>query len=311
MTDAPVRCLVGSTGSGKTDVGIEAARATGGEVICCDAYTVYRGMPILTAAPTPPSDVRHHLLGILEGYDTYDAKRFLTDCDHEVDQIRQRGHTPWIVGGTALYLRCWLKGMGTDVPTDHAFRAELKARVAAEGHEVLHAELAHLDPERASELHPNDLRRIVRALEIVRATGRPASEFRLDWDAPDRVEARVVALRRTWEDLDARIERRTDAMFRAGLVEEAQALLAADPPLSPQASKVLGLAELTQLLNGEIDEAEARERIMRRTRRFARKQVTFFKSFTGLQWIDVGPDDAPTAVAARVLEALEGGPVSP
>lgn len=301
MPDVPVPCLIGPTGCGKTDVGTWAARRTQGEVICCDAYTVYRGMPILTAAPTPPSDVPHHLLGILNGYDTYDAARFLTDCDHALQQIQARDHTPWIVGGTALYLRCWLKGMGTDVPTDSAFRAELKARVAAEGHEVLHADLRRLDPERASELHPNDLRRVVRALEIVRATGKPASAFRLDWSAADRVAATVVGLRRSWEDLDARIEQRTAQMFAAGIVEEARALLAAEPPLSPQAGKVLGLEELRRLLAGEIDEAEAQERIAQRTRRFARKQMTFFRSFEGLTWIDVAPDEDPSQVAERVL----------
>lgn len=304
MPHDAVRCLVGSTGSGKTDVGIHAARRTNGEIICCDAYTVYRNMPILTAAPTPPSDVPHHLLGILNGYDTYDAKRFLTDCDHEVEGIRARGHAPWIVGGTALYLRCWLKGMGTDVPTDPDYRAALKTRVAAEGQAVLHAELERVDPERASELHPNDLRRIVRALEIVRATGRPASDFRLDWRAPDRVTARVVALRRTWEDLDERIERRTDQMFGAGLLEEARELIAAEPPLSPQAAKVLGLEELRLLQAGEIDASEARTRIIQRTRRFARKQMTFFRSFEGLAWVDVAPDDDPAEVAERVLGAL-------
>jgi tRNA dimethylallyltransferase len=306
VSAAPVPCLVGPTGSGKSDVGIVAARRTGGEVVCCDAYTVYRGMPILTAAPNAPGDVPHRLLGIVGPDQTYDAARFLTDCDYEVDQIRGRGGTPWVVGGTALYLRCWLKGFGTEVPADIAYRAELKALVAAEGPEVLHAELAKVDPERASELHPNDVRRVVRALEIVRATGRPASAQRLEWSGPDRVAACVVGLRRGQEDLDARIAKRTAAMFTAGVVEEARELLRFE--LSPQAGKVLGLEELRRVLAGEIGEEEAAEAMARRTRRFARKQMTFFNSFDALTWIDVAPDEDAAAIAERVLEVVTAAP---
>lgn len=304
MERPPVPCLVGPTGSGKTDVGIAAARGTDGQVICCDAYTVYGGMPILTAAPTPPSDVPHHLLGILDLYDTYDAQRFLVDCDHAIEQIEAAGDRPWIVGGTALYLRCWLKGFDSPVPRDQAYRAALQARVDAEGPGILHAELATLDAERAAALHPNDLRRIVRSLEIIRATGKPASDQRAGWAGPDRMPARVFGLRRSMEDLDDRITRRCDLMFEAGVVDEARALLAAKPPLSPEASKVMGLTELTALIAGELDQATCKERIVQRTRRFARKQMTFFRSFDGLHWIDVAPDDEADAVAARILEAL-------
>jgi tRNA dimethylallyltransferase len=298
----PTPCLVGCTGSGKTDVAIAAARLEPGEVICCDAYTVYRGMPILTAAPSPPSDVPHHLLGILQPYDTYDAARFLVDADHAIEQIRGRGKTPWIVGGTALYLRCWLKGFGTDVPTDEAYRARLKAQVVKEGPGVLHETLQRLDPERASELHPNDLRRVVRALEIIEHTGRPASAQRHDWGGPDRVPATLIGLRRSFEELDERIERRTAAMFEAGLVDEVRELLTQD--LSPQARKTLGLDEVRRLLAGELTEAEAREKIMQRTKRYARKQMTFFRSFEDLAWVDVSADESAESVAERVVALL-------
>lgn len=302
MRAPPVLCLVGPTGSGKSEVGIEAARRTRGEVICCDAYTVYRGMPILSAAPTPPSDVPHHLLGILDTYDTYDAARFLVDADHAVARIREHGRRPWIVGGTALYLRCWLKGMGPSAARDEALREELKALADREGPGALHRRLAHEDPERAQELHPNDLRRVVRALEIIRATGRPASEQRLEWTGPDRLPARIAGLRRSTEDLDARIAARTAQMFEAGVVDEVRALL--ERPLSPEAAQALGLSEVRLLLQGGIDEAEARERIAQRTRRFARKQMTFFGSFDPIRWVDAAPDETPAVLAGRVLEAL-------
>ena len=297
-----IPCLVGTTGCGKTEVGIELARRSDGEIICSDAYTVYRHMPILTAAPEAPADVPHHLLGILDPSATYNAGRFLEDCDAAVETIRAAGHAPLLVGGTALYLRCWLKGFGPTTPRDEAYRAALEARVLEEGPEALHKELEGLDPTRARALHPNDLHRVVRALEIIRLTGRPASDQRCEWSGPDRVRASVVGLRRDHEVVAARIEQRTDAMFEAGLVEEARALI--ERPLSPQANKVLGLAELRLLLAGEIDEAEARLRIMRRTKRFARKQMTFFRSFKDLYWVDVEENEDARTIATRVQDAL-------
>lgn len=302
MPAEPVACLVGPTGVGKSEVGIRVARALGAEIVCCDAYTVYRGMPILTAAPSPPGDVPHRLLGIVGPDETYDAARFLTDADYEVARIRERGRRPLLVGGAALYLRCWLKGFDAEAPRDEAYRARLARLARVRGPGALYERLRTLDPGRARELHPNDLRRVVRALEIVRATGRPASAQRLQWSGPDRVLARVVGLRRDLMDLDARIARRTRAMFEAGVLEEARALLAA--PLSPQAAQVLGLQELRRVLAGEWSAAEAEERIAQRTRRYARKQLTFFGSFADLVWVDAAPGENEAALAPRVLAAL-------
>ena len=300
----PVPCLIGPTGSGKSDVAVAAVRAAGrpAEVISCDAYAVYRGMPILTAAPDAPSDVPHHLVGILAPDDTYDAARFLTDADDHIARARKRGATPWIVGGTALYLRGWLKGFGAAAPADPAYRSQLRALVAARGPEALHDRLAALDPVRAKALHPNDVRRVGRALEIIRSTGRPASDQRMDWSGPDRVPATVIGLRRPFEDLDARIEQRTRAMFEAGVVDEVKTLL--QGPLSPQASQALGLQEVRDVLAGSMDEAEAMDRMAQRTRRFARKQMTFFRSFDRVTWVDAAADDTPEDLGARVASTL-------
>ncbi len=299
---------MGPTGVGKSAVGLALARRLGAEVICCDAYTVYRGMPILTAAPSPPSDVPHYLLGILGLDETYDAARFLTDCDYEVARIRERGRVPLIVGGTALYLRCWLKGFGAEVPRDEEFRAALRQLASSEGPLVLHARLREVDPERAGELHPNDLRRVVRALEIVRATGRTASEQRVQWSGPDRVPARVVGLRRTLEDLDTRIDERTQAMFDAGVLDEARELQGRE--LSPQAGSVLGLEELRRVLAGEWTAEQARDRVAQRTRRYARKQLTFFAGFDALTWVDATAQDSDQVLAEKVQAALANAPTS-
>jgi len=305
MGPSQIPCLLGATGCGKSEVGVVLARRTRGEIICCDAYSVYRAMPILTAAPSAPADVPHHLVGFLEASAHYDAGCFLTDCDRAIDQILERGHQPWIVGGTALYLRCWLKGFGPQVPRDEAFRRALRDRTASLGPAGLHAELGRLDPARAQQLHPNDHRRIVRALEILHLTGRPASAQRGQWHGPDRRAAQVFVLERTPADLEARIGARTRAMFEAGVLKEARRLLAG--ALSPEARRVLGLSELGRLLEGSLGEAQARALIVQRTRRFARKQATFFRSFEGARWIDVRPEEGAEMVAERVLEAWACG----
>lgn len=298
-------CLIGCTASGKSEVGIEVARRTKGTVVACDAFAVYREMPILSAAPTAPSDVAHRLVGIIGPDEVYDAARFVVDADHHIARDRAAGLLPWIVGGTALYLRCFLKGFGAEAPRDDALRERLRELATAEGPHALHRQLAVVDPERAAALHPNDLRRVVRALEIHAQTGVPASRQRLEWSGPDRVAARCVFLERSRPDLDRRIALRTDAMFEAGVVDEVRALLARET--SPQARQALGFAEIAALLEGDLDENAAREGIVRRTRRFARKQETFFRSFPERLVVAVEANDSTTAVADRVLDAI-GGP---
>ena len=249
MTDLATPCLVGPTASGKTEVAIHLARATGGEVIACDAFTVYAGMGVLTAAPRAPPDVPHHLVGVRPPSEPWSAAVFAAECDRLVDEIRARGRVPWIVGGTALYLRGWLKGFGARVPRDDPWREEARRMARERGAAHLHALLAAADPARAADLHANDLTRVVRALEIVRATGRPASAQRGEWAGPDRRPAVVFALRREAEDLDERIRRRARALFEEGVVGEVAALLRAGD-ISPEAGKALGLEAIRRLLAG-------------------------------------------------------------
>ena len=301
-SDLPVDCVLGPTASGKSDVGVRVARATGGEVIACDAFGVYRGLALLSAAPVAPPDVPHHLVGTLPPSERYSAARFAADADAAARDVRARGRRPWIVGGTALYLRAWLKGLDATVPRDEALRATLVERAKREGPEALHVELARRDPVRAREVHPRDERRLVRALEIIAATGRPASAARASWRGPDRTAARLTGLRRGWPDLDRRIAARTRALFEGGVLEEVRAFLAADP--SPEARKALGLEDLAQVLAGTLSAHDARARLEQQTRRFARRQMTFFRSFQGVAWLDVAEDEPPDVTAARVLEAL-------
>jgi len=299
----PVPCLVGPTASGKSEVGVALARAVGGEVIACDAMTVYRGISILTAKPTVPPDVPHHLLDVLDPWETYSAGRFLDDADRCVAEVRGRGRVPLLVGGTVLYLQTFLKGLGPRVGRDEALRAELEARVARDGPSALAARLRALDPVRADAIHPHDVRRLVRAIEIVTVTGRPASSLRGEWTSPDRAPAIVVGLRRGDDDLRRRIEARADAMFRTGLREEVAALLAAPRPPSRELAQALGLADVAAHLRGEFPEAACRERLVRATWRFTRRQATFLRQVPAV-WVEVPPDEPPDATAGRVQGVL-------
>lgn len=186
---------------------------------------------------------------------------------------------------------------------DEALRARLGAEARAEGLPALHARLAALDPVRAAEVHPHDERRLVRALEIIAATGEPASLRRAEWTGPDRVPAVFVGLQRTWEDLDRRIGRRTQAMFDAGVLDEARAFLAAGP--SPESSKALGLPVLASVVEGRLDLDHARAEIARLTRRFARRQMTFFRSFANVTWLEVAEGEPAEVTAARVLAHVQ------
>ncbi|HVG93004.1 MAG TPA: tRNA (adenosine(37)-N6)-dimethylallyltransferase MiaA [Planctomycetota bacterium] len=303
--DHPVLCLVGATAVGKTEVAVALARALGGEVICCDALTVYRGLSILTAKPSPPADVPHHLLDVADAWEHYDAARFAADADRLVEEIRGRGREPIVAGGTALYLKAWTKGLGPRVGRDTALRAELEALVAARGPEALVARLAARDAVRAGEIHGNDVRRLVRAIEIAETAGRAPSALRNEWNAPDRVAVRVAGLRRAPEDLARRIDARARSMFREGLAEEVARLDAGPRPPSRELEQAIGLREVREHLAGRLPLEDAVERIARATRRFARRQATFFRQFRDAAWIDVPPDEPPDATARRVLGALQ------
>jgi tRNA dimethylallyltransferase len=273
----------------------------GAEVIACDALTVYRGVPILTAAPSPPPDVPHHLVGAIDPSETWSAARFVAEADRLVVEVRARGRVPLVVGGTALYLLAWTKGLGAGVPRDPAVRERLEAVAREGGSGALHDLLRRLDPVRAEQVHRNDRRRLVRALEIVEATGRPASSLRREWEGPDRVRVAVAGLLRSPSDLAARIERRVAGMAAAGLLGEVRRLLAG--PVSPELSQALGLADVREHLEGRLGLEACLERIARATRRFARKQATFFRRFP-VAWVDVAPDEAPEETARRVRAAL-------
>ena len=306
---SPLRILTGQTASGKSSVAVSLAEAVRAEVISVDSMKVYRGLDIGTAKPSREvrDRVPFHLVDVVEPGDVYSLARYLRDAHAALAAIAARGRHAIFVGGAPLYLRGLLYGIFDGPEADWPLRRELVARVAREGPDRLHEELRAVDPETAQRVHPHDVTRVVRALEVVRVTGRPLSRHQRQYPAKTpAVHCRLAALRRSEEDLRQRIARRTEQMFAGGLVAEARAALE-NGGLNRSLEKAIGYREALAYVRGELSLAEAVEGVKRNTWRLARKQRTWLKSFPDVRWVDVPPGECAGKTADRVRGVLFGG----
>ncbi|MBM4032726.1 MAG: tRNA (adenosine(37)-N6)-dimethylallyltransferase MiaA [Planctomycetes bacterium] len=308
----PRQCLwflVGPTASGKTAVGIEAALRIGAEILSLDSMALYRGMDIGTAKPSAAERARvpHHLIDIAEPHEAFSTGRYLEAAEAAIADIVARGKRPLFVGGTALYLKALTQGFFHGPAADWALRKRLIAEAEAKGVAALHERLRGVDPAAAARIHPNDLRRIVRALEVHQATGRPISEQQSQWGKGPQAGrlCHLVGIRRERADLHERINRRVDAMFAAGLVEEVRRLLADPRGISHAAGQFVGYREAITHLRGELTLDECVEKVKARTRQFAKRQLTWFRSFPQIQWVDAGPESMATQLADEVVRRLD------
>lgn len=293
----PVVAVVGATASGKSDLALHLALSLaergGGEVVNTDAMQLYRGMDVGTAK-LPLAERRgvpHHLLDVLEVTEAASVAEFQSWAREVIGECRGRGVTPVLVGGSALYTRAVLDEF--DFPgTDATLRARLEAELADLGVEAMHRRLGAVDPEAASQVLASNARRVVRALEVVELTGRPfsASLPRLSYAVPGAVQIGVDIDRTT---LDARIERRVESMWESGLVEEVRGLEARGLREGRTAHRAIGYRQVLSLLDGELRETEAREQTATATRRFARRQDSWFRKDPRVTWL---PHDAPDLV---------------
>ncbi|WP_244931558.1 tRNA (adenosine(37)-N6)-dimethylallyltransferase MiaA [Nocardioides sp. W7] len=296
---SPIVAVVGATASGKTALSLDLAERLGGEVVNTDAMQVYRGMDIGTAK-LPPAERRgipHHLLDTHSIRDPATVAAYQEWARAAVVELRGRGATPVLVGGSALYTRAILDRF--EFPgTDETVRARLEAELAELGSGALHARLREADPEAAERILVENGRRIVRALEVIELTGRPysASLPVLEYDDPRTVQVGVDIDRPT---LDARIEQRVEAMFAGGFVAEVERLLDEGLAEGRTASRAIGYREVVALLRGELTEAEARARTAAATRRFARRQDGWFRKDPRIVWVSFDdPDRVEKALAA-------------
>ena len=297
--------IIGCTGSGKADLARRLARHARGEIVSIDSMKVYRRMDLGTAKPSIETrrEIPHHLIDIAEPAEEFSVAQYVTRAELAIADIRRRGRPIFFVGGTALYIKALTQGLFEGPGADPALRAELHEVVRTQGLEVLHARRQRVDEKAARRIHPNDLRRIVRALEVFELTGKPISELQAQWDRDrTRYDCVFIGVRRGREDQSHRTNGRVRRMIEAGFVDEVKSLLGEPEPLGATARKALGYAEVIRHLDGELSLAEAVELIKINTRHLAKAQRTWFKRFSGTEWIDLTPDEDLSMIVRNLLD---------
>ena len=306
------RCwfLAGPTACGKSDVGVELAeRMTarlggGGEIVSLDSMTLYRRMDIGTAKPSAEQRRRvpHHVFDILEPSQEFSVAEYLAAAERACFEIVSRGNIPLFVGGTGLYLRSLLRGVFEGPAADDELRQRLEADAAAQGAAALHERLRELDTPTAERLHPNDIRRVVRALEVINLTDQPLSAQHREDPLPlDQRPANVYWLAPPREWLYRRINDRVDAMMVGGWLDEVRSLLKEPQSLSHTAGQALGYKELIEHLQGRLTLSDTVTRIQTRTRQFAKRQHTWFRNLEECVAVPISGDESATELAEQLL----------
>lgn len=273
--------IAGPTASGKTALSIQLAKEIDGEIVSCDSMQVYKDMDIGTAKPTreEQAGIPHHMLSVAEPWEDFSVSRYCAMADPIVEDILRRGKSPIIVGGTGLYMDALIRGNAFAPCPSTGRREELEALAASQGIEAVIEKLQKVDPESAARLHPSDQKRIIRAMEVYLETGMTITEHnRKTQEIPPKYQPIRFALTdRQRQTLYDRIDRRVDAMLEAGLMEEIQGLLARGIPEKCTAMQAIGYKEFVAALHGECSMEEAAQQVKQSSRRYAKRQLTWFR----------------------------------
>jgi len=312
--------ILGVTASGKSKLAFDLAKSIDGEIISIDSMKVYRRMDIGTAKPSAEARTRiiYHLLDVVEPSESFSVASFLDLANHAVEQIKNRNKPVIAVGGTALYIKALLYGLFEGPGNNEKIRAELKQLAEKKGFQNLYHQLQQIDPAAAERIHPNDSKRIIRALEVFHLTGKPISTFQKQWEQNSSEKHKpqcsttskidewtIIGLRREKELESKRINSRVKKMLDDGLVDEVKSLLSEEKPLSQQARCAIGYAEIINYINGKTKLDEAIELIKKNTRRLAKGQRTWFKTFKNVNWLDIEPEESPEQILAKVKELTD------
>ncbi len=297
--------ICGPTASGKTSVAIRLACGFGGEIISADSRQIYRHLDIGSAKPTAGEQalVRHHLIDIVEPDEAFDARKFGVLARAAAMETIERKMVPFVAGGTGLYVKSMLHGLFEDYPSAPAVRRELKDEAEKFGGGVLHERLKKVDPETAERLHPNDVQRIVRALEVYEISGKPISRLHREHRFSEEIfDALKIGLFLDREVLYERIDRRVDAMISEGLLDEVRGLVQRGYASDLESLKAIGYSHMIDFIQGRLSWEEAVETLKRDTRRYAKRQMTWFRADPEFNWMKPSEIEAMEIVVERFLK---------
>ena len=296
--------IAGPTAVGKSEIALRLAERLGGEIISADSMQVYRGLDLGTAKPSPADRARvpHHLIDICDLTESFDAAQFVRLAQRAVEEIQARGRVPVFCGGTGLYFKAFLSGLG-EAPAAHP---ELRVKLEAMPFEALLRELRERDPAAYEKIDKQNPRRVIRAVEVIRLTGKKFSRQRAEWKAQSAIPSKInfYCFTRSAADLHARINTRVDAMFARGLVDETRELLRHGLAENQTAMQAIGYRQVVEHLRGERSLAETIELVKIRTRQFAKRQLTWFRRQLEPDWMELQPEEALEKCAQKICETI-------
>lgn len=301
--------IAGPTASGKTALSIELSRRISGEVVSCDSMMVYRGMDIGTAKPTRAEmdGIPHHMIDVADPAENYSAARYRDEARAVIADIASRGHMPIMCGGTGLYIDAVTRDMSfARTPADDELRTRLEKELNEQGAQAMHDRLSEIDPSTAARLHANDTRRVLRALEIYYSTGAPMSQSaERTGENRELYDLTLIALNMPRARLYDRINRRVDIMCAQGLFEEVQGLIANGLNRECTAMQALGYKEIAQALAGEVSREEAISNLKQRTRNYAKRQLSWLRRDTRVNWLDIDENDTAATLTERAIAIIK------
>lgn len=300
-----VTFIVGPTAIGKTRLSVKLARRIDGEIISCDSMQIYRGVKTLSQAPAREErkKVKHYLVGILDPRSEYSVAFFITKAAGIINSVIKRKARPIIVGGSGLYIKALVDGLFPSPPADLKFRKNMEDFVSTYGSKKLYRRLSKIDPASAAKIHPNDARRIIRALELYNTTGNTMTELKRHTKGiKDRYRIKIFGLTNSRAKVYANINSKVDWMFENGVVDEVKKL--ARKNLSKTARAILGYKEINGYLNGRYDLDTAKELMKKNTRHFAKRQLTWFRQNDRIKWFDVSKV-SEEAIINRIIREVE------